>query len=138
MFAGQVEVAVHGGGQHVDGAAERQIARCGGAVIGVGVAGGNAVAIAVGMHADVTVLDLDISRLRDLDARYGGRIRTITSNALEVETAVRDADMVIGAVLVPGSKAPTLVSNDLVAQMKPGAVLVDIAIDQGAASRIRD
>jgi alanine dehydrogenase len=100
-------------------------------VIGAGVAGSNAVAVAVGMHADVTVLDLDISRLRDLDALYSGRIRTIISNGLEVETAVREADMVIGAVLVPGSKAPKLVSNDLVAQMKPGAVLVDIAIDQG-------
>ncbi|MFC9660014.1 alanine dehydrogenase [Nocardia sp. NPDC127606] len=100
-------------------------------VIGAGVAGGNAIAVAHGMRANVTVLDLNIARLREIDARYEGRVRTVMSNRLEVEAAVREADLVIGAVLVPGSKAPTLVSNDLVAQMKAGSVLVDIAIDQG-------
>ncbi|WP_167474507.1 alanine dehydrogenase [Nocardia arthritidis] len=100
-------------------------------VIGAGVAGSNAIAVAVGMHASVTVLDLNIARLREIDALYGGRVRTVTSNVHEVESAVRAADLVIGAVLVPGAKAPKLVSNDLVAQMKPGSVLVDIAIDQG-------
>lgn len=101
------------------------------AVIGAGVAGRNSAAIAVGMHADVTVLDLNIAPLRELDAQYRGQVRTVISNAHEVESAVREADMVIGAVLVPGAKAPKLVSNELVAQMKPGSVLVDIAIDQG-------
>ncbi|WP_306362311.1 alanine dehydrogenase [Nocardia sp. CC227C] len=100
-------------------------------VIGAGVAGGNAIAMAVGLHAEVTVLDLNIARLRAVDEQYGGRVQTVSSNAYEVAHAVREADLVIGAVLVPGAKAPTLVSNDLVAQMKPGSVLVDIAIDQG-------
>lgn len=100
-------------------------------VLGAGVAGGNAIAVAHGMRADVTVLDLNIARLREIDARYAGRVRTVMSNTLEVQTAVREADLVIGAVLVPGAKAPTLVPGDLVAQMKPGSVLVDIAIDQG-------
>ncbi|MBF6327052.1 alanine dehydrogenase [Nocardia transvalensis] len=100
-------------------------------VIGAGVAGRNAAAVAVGMHADVTVLDLNIAPLRELDAQYQGRVRTVISNSQEVENSVREADMVIGAVLVPGAKAPKLVSNELVAQMKPGSVLVDIAIDQG-------
>ncbi|MEV2221230.1 alanine dehydrogenase [Nocardia vinacea] len=100
-------------------------------VLGGGVSGSNAIAVAVGMHADVTVLDLNITRLRALDEQYRGQVRTIISNTFEVESLVREADLVIGAVLVPGAKAPTLVSNDLVAQMKPGSVLVDIAIDQG-------
>ncbi|WP_282782911.1 MULTISPECIES: alanine dehydrogenase [unclassified Nocardia] len=100
-------------------------------VIGAGVAGGNAIAMAVGLHAEVTVLDLNIARLRAVDEQYDGRVRTVASNAYEVADAVREADLVIGAVLVPGAKAPTLVSNGLVAQMKPGSVLVDIAIDQG-------
>lgn len=100
-------------------------------VLGAGVAGRNAAAIAVGMRAEVTVLDIDSVPLRELDAQYSGRVRTIVSNAHEVENAVRDADLVIGAVLVPGAKAPTLVPTALVAQMKSGAVLVDIAIDQG-------
>ncbi|MFI6869418.1 alanine dehydrogenase [Nocardia sp. NPDC050406] len=100
-------------------------------VIGAGVSGRNAIAVAHGMHADVTVLDLNIARLREIDDLYHGQVRTIMSNRLEVENLVREADLVIGAVLVPGAKAPTLVSNDLVAQMKPGSVLVDIAIDQG-------
>jgi alanine dehydrogenase len=91
----------------------------------------NAAAVAVGMHADVTVLDRDVERLRAADRIYQGRLRTVTSNTYELERAVLDADLVIGAVLVPGAKAPTLVSNDLVARMKPGSVLVDISIDQG-------
>ncbi|MBF6174767.1 alanine dehydrogenase [Nocardia blacklockiae] len=100
-------------------------------VLGAGVAGRNAVAVAVGMHADVTVLDLNVAPLRELDAQYQGRVRTVISNAQEVENSVRAADLVIGAVLVPGAKAPKLVSHELVEQMKPGSVLVDIAIDQG-------
>ncbi len=100
-------------------------------VLGAGVSGMNAAAIALGMQAEVLLLDLNITRLRQVDAIYQGHMQTIASNAYEIERAVVDADMVIGAVLVPGAKAPTLVSNDLVSRMKPGSVLVDIAIDQG-------
>ncbi len=100
-------------------------------VIGAGVSGQNAVAMAVGMGAEVTVLDLDIAKLRQLDDRYAGRVRTVVSNAHEIEKACLIADLVIGAVLVPGARAPRLVSNDLVRRMKAGSVLVDIAIDQG-------
>jgi alanine dehydrogenase len=100
-------------------------------VIGGGVAGLNAATIAVGMGADVQVLDTSVDRLRQLDNQFRGQLRTVTSSRYAVEQAVREADLVIGAVLVPGAKAPKLVSNDLVRDMKPGAVLVDIAIDQG-------
>src|ERR1700759_1377658 len=86
---------------------------------------------AAGMGARVTVLDKNIGRLRALDAIYQGHLQTIASNAYEVERAVLEADLVVGAVLVTGAKAPKLVSNDLVRRMKPGSVLVDIAIDQG-------
>jgi alanine dehydrogenase len=100
-------------------------------VIGAGVSGMNAAAIALGMQAEVLLLDKNIARLRAADAIYQGHLQTVASNAYEIERAVLDADLVIGAVLVPGAKAPTLVSNDLVKRMKAGSVLVDIAIDQG-------
>jgi alanine dehydrogenase len=100
-------------------------------VIGGGVSGQNAAAIALGMGAEVTLLDLSIPKLREIDARFGGRVRTVTSNAFELDRAVRGADLVIGAVLVPGARAPKLVSNELVSRMRAGSVLVDIAIDQG-------
>jgi len=100
-------------------------------VIGGGVSGQNAAQIAVGMGARVTVLDKNISKLRQIDAIYQGKIQTLASNAYEVERAVLDADLVIGAVLIAGAKAPKIVSNELVSRMKPGSVLVDIAIDQG-------
>ncbi|MFC5752627.1 alanine dehydrogenase [Actinomadura rugatobispora] len=100
-------------------------------VIGGGVSGLNAAQIAVGMGAAVTVLDVNVDRLRRIDEIYQGRLRTLVSNAYTVEEEVRAADLVIGAVLIPGAKAPTLVPNTLVAAMKPGSVLVDIAIDQG-------
>ncbi len=100
-------------------------------VLGGGVAGTNAAAVAVGMGARITVLDTNLRRLRELDARFSGRITTIGSNAAEVERAVLSADLVIGSVLVPGARAPKLVTDDLVARMRPGSVLVDIAIDQG-------
>ncbi|HEY5319578.1 MAG TPA: alanine dehydrogenase [Galbitalea sp.] len=100
-------------------------------VLGGGVAGTNAVSVSVGLGADVTVLDTNIQRLRELDALYAGRVRTIASNNYEIDRAVVRADMVIGSVLVPGAKAPKLVSNELVSRMKPGSVLVDIAVDQG-------
>ncbi len=100
-------------------------------VIGAGVSGMNAAAIALGMQAEVLLLDRNIERLRQADRIYQGHLQTVASNTFEVEQAVLDADLVIGAVLVPGAKAPTLVSNDLVSRMKPGSVLVDISIDQG-------
>ena len=100
-------------------------------VIGAGVSGMNAAAIALGMQAEVVVLDRDIDKLRAADKIYQGHLQTVASNAYEVERAVLDADLVIGAVLVAGAKAPVLVSNELVSRMKPGSVLVDIAVDQG-------
>jgi alanine dehydrogenase len=100
-------------------------------VLGGGVAGTNATHVAVGLGAEVTVLDTNIARLRELDALYAGRIKTIASNSFEIEKAVVASDLVIGSVLVPGAKAPKLVSNELVSRMKPGSVLVDIAVDQG-------
>ncbi|RKN37954.1 alanine dehydrogenase [Micromonospora endolithica] len=100
-------------------------------VIGAGVSGMNAAAIALGLQAEVLLLDKNVARLRQADAIYRGHLQTVASNAYEVERAVLDADLVIGAVLVPGAKAPTLISNELVSRMKPGSVLVDISIDQG-------
>jgi alanine dehydrogenase len=100
-------------------------------VLGAGVSGMNAAAIALGMQAEVLLLDKNIDKLREADRIYQGHLQTVASNRLEVELAVQDADLVIGAVLVPGAKAPTLVSNDLVSRMKSGSVLVDISIDQG-------
>ncbi|MGH3939327.1 MAG: alanine dehydrogenase [Pseudonocardiaceae bacterium] len=101
------------------------------AVIGAGVSGMNAATIALGLQAEVVVLDTNINRLRQIDFGYRGHLQTIASNTYEVEKACLWADLVIGAVLVPGAKAPMLVSNSLVARMRPGSVLVDIAIDQG-------
>jgi alanine dehydrogenase len=100
-------------------------------VLGAGVSGMNAAAIALGMQAEVLLLDKNVARLRSADAIYQGHCQTVASNAYEVERAVIDADLVIGAVLVPGAKAPKLISNELVSRMKPGSVLVDISIDQG-------
>jgi alanine dehydrogenase len=100
-------------------------------VLGAGVSGMSAAAIALGMQAEVLLLDKNVARLRQADAIYQGHCQTVASNAYEVERAVIDADLVIGAVLVPGAKAPTLVSNELVSRMKSGSVLVDISIDQG-------
>ena len=100
-------------------------------ILGGGVAGVHAATIALGMQANVTILDRNVARLRQLDAHFNGQVQTITSNSFEVEKAVLKADLVIGAVLIPGAKAPKLVTNELVSRMKPGSVLVDIAIDQG-------
>ena len=100
-------------------------------VLGAGVSGMNAAAIALGMQAEVLLVDKNVARLRSADAIYQGHLQTVASNTYEIERAVIDADLVIGAVLVPGAKAPMLVSNELVAKMKPGSVLVDISIDQG-------
>ncbi len=100
-------------------------------VIGAGVSGVNAAHVAQGMGADVTLLDTDVARLRSADALFRGTVRTAASSKLVVDRLLRDADMVIGAVLVPGDRAPKLVSNHQVSEMKDGSVLIDIAIDQG-------
>ncbi|GAA1513970.1 alanine dehydrogenase [Sphaerisporangium rubeum] len=102
-------------------------------VLGAGVSGMNAAVVALGMQAEVLILDKNIDRLRQADTIYRGHLRTVASNAYEIERAVLGADLVIGAVLVPGAKAPKLISNELVSRMKPGSVLVDISIDQGGA-----
>jgi alanine dehydrogenase len=102
-------------------------------VLGAGVSGLNAASVALGMQAEVLLIDKSIGRLRSVDSVYRGSLQTVASNAYEIERALVDADLVIGAVLVPGAKAPTLVSNDLVSRMKAGSVLVDISIDQGGA-----
>ncbi len=100
-------------------------------IIGAGVVGTNAMQMAVGTGARVTVLDKSIDRLRQLDLVYGNRISTVYSNAQSIEEAVLSADLVIGGVLVPGAAAPKLVSRSLISRMKKGAVVVDVAIDQG-------
>ncbi|HEY3292753.1 MAG TPA: alanine dehydrogenase [Candidatus Nanopelagicaceae bacterium] len=100
-------------------------------VIGGGVAGLNAAVIALGMGADVTVIDRSIARLQYIDALYAGRIKTLAASYHAIDREIGQADLVVGAVLVHGAKAPKLVSNDQVQKMKPGSVLVDIAIDQG-------
>ncbi|MCW2756089.1 MAG: ald [Marmoricola sp.] len=100
-------------------------------IIGAGVSGQNAANIALGMGADVTLLDTDLDKLRMSFWRYNNRVHGLASSRLAIQQQVLEADMVIGAVLIPGAKAPKLVTNDLVAQMKPGSVLVDIAVDQG-------
>ena len=100
-------------------------------VIGGGVAGANSAVIAAGMGADVTIFDTNIQRLRFLDDHFQGRVKTAASNPLDLDRAVVDSDLVIGSVLIPGAKAPKLVTNDMVSRMRPGSVLVDIAVDQG-------
>lgn len=104
-------------------------------VIGAGTAGRNAAWIAAGMEADVTILDLNVDKLRFIDSVHKGRITTLTSNRLTLEEQVPIADMVIGAVLVPGARAPQVLNEEMVAQMRPGAVLVDISIDQGGCAQ---
>jgi len=100
-------------------------------VIGGGVAGEHAATMALGMQADVTVIDISLPKLRELDARFNGAVKTRVSTAYDIAAELKDADLVIGSVLIPGEKAPKLVTDAMVKGMKPGSVLVDIAIDQG-------
>ncbi|WP_303219172.1 alanine dehydrogenase [Enterococcus asini] len=100
-------------------------------IIGGGIAGTNAAQIAFGLGAKVTVLDTNLQRLQELESEFSGQIQTLSSNLSNLETSLAAADLVIGAVLLPGHKAPKLVTREMVAQMKPGSVIVDIAIDQG-------
>ena len=107
-------------------------------VIGGGMAGTNAVRVAIGMGALVTVIDLSMERLRQLEELFGNEIQTLVSNPFNIAEAVKDADLVIGAVLIPGARAPKLVSEEMVKSMSPGSVLVDIAIDQGGIFETSD
>ncbi len=100
-------------------------------IIGGGIVGTNAAKIALGMGAKVTLVDLNLNRLRELDDIFGGRVYTLASNAYNLERAVIEADLVIGGVLIPGAAAPKIVTRAMVARMKKGAVIVDVAIDQG-------
>ncbi|KZE36885.1 alanine dehydrogenase [Bhargavaea cecembensis] len=107
-------------------------------VIGGGMAGANAARVAVGMGAQVTVIDLSPERLRQLDDQFGNDIQTLMSNPFNIAEAVKDADLVVGAVLIPGAKAPKLVTEEMIKSMQPGSVLVDIAIDQGGIFETSD
>ncbi|ERN51365.1 alanine dehydrogenase [Alkalihalophilus marmarensis] len=100
-------------------------------IIGGGVVGTNAAKIAVGLGADVTLIDLSADRLRQLDDQFGNDIQTLMSNPLNIAEAVKESDLVIGAVLIPGAKAPKLVTEEMIKSMTPGSVVVDVAIDQG-------
>ncbi len=103
------------------------------AVIGGGIVGLNAAKMALGLGADVTILDINPERLRQLDDLLTGRIKTVMSNPKNIACAVRDADLVVGAVLIPGARAPRLVTEDMVKNMSPGSVIIDVAIDQGGS-----
>ncbi|WP_071393844.1 alanine dehydrogenase [Bacillus tuaregi] len=107
-------------------------------VIGGGVAGTNAAKIAIGLGAKVTILDVNPERLRQLDDIFGSQISTLISNPFNIAEAVKESDLVIGAVLIPGAKAPTLVSEEMIKSMSPGSVIVDIAIDQGGIFETTD
>lgn len=107
-------------------------------IIGGGIVGTNAAKIAVGLGAEVTIVDSNPNRLRELNDLFGNEVSTIMSNPYNIEEAVKQSDLVIGAVLIPGSKAPKLVTTEMVKQMKPGSVIIDIAIDQGGIFETSD
>ncbi len=102
-------------------------------IVGGGTVGTNAAKMAVGMGADVTVIDNNLNRLRELDDIFGARVKTLASNPLNIAQAVKDSDVVIGSVLIPGAKTPQLITTEMVKEMAPGSVIVDVAIDQGGA-----
>lgn len=107
-------------------------------IIGGGVVGTNAAKIAVGLGADVTIIDLNAERLRQLDNIFGSKINTLMSNPYNIASAVQEADLVIGAVLIPGARAPKLVTEEMVKAMEPGSVIIDVAIDQGGIFETAD
>lgn len=107
-------------------------------IVGGGTVGTQAAKMAAGLGADVTIFDIDGGRLRALDDLFGGRVKTVMSSAYALAEAVRTADLVIGAVLIPGARAPKLVTREMVAQMRPGAVIVDVAVDQGGCVETAD
>lgn len=102
-------------------------------VVGGGIVGTNAAKMAMGLGAQVTIIDINLDRLRYLDDVFGGRIQTLISNSYNITLAVKQADLVVGAVLIPGARAPKLVTEEMVRQMSPGSVIVDVAIDQGGS-----
>lgn len=107
-------------------------------VIGGGIAGTNAAKIAVGMGADVTVIDLSAERLRQLEDLFGRDVQTLMSNPFNIAESVKNSDLVVGAVLIPGAKAPKLVSEEMIKSMQPGSVVIDVAIDQGGIFETSD
>ncbi|MGG4220578.1 alanine dehydrogenase [Paenibacillus jamilae] len=107
-------------------------------IVGAGVVGTNAAKIAIGLGAEVTIIDLRLDRLRQLDDIFGTQINTLVSNPFNIDSAVTEADLVIGAVLIPGAKAPRLVTEDMVKRMKPGSVIIDVAVDQGGIVETAD
>jgi alanine dehydrogenase len=102
-------------------------------IIGGGAVGTNAAIMAIGLRANVTIIDISANRLRELDDMFGGTVTTLMSNPLNIQEAVKDADLLIGAVLIPGAKAPLLVSEDMVKKMSKGSVIIDVAVDQGGS-----
>lgn len=108
------------------------------AVVGGGIAGTNAARVALGMGAQVTIIDLNPDRLRQLEDLFGSQVQTLISNPYNIGEAVREADLVVGAVLIPGAKAPKLVSEEMIKSMSPGSVVIDIAIDQGGIFETSD
>lgn len=107
-------------------------------IIGGGAVGTNAAKMAIGLGADVTIIDLSADRLRQLDDIFGAQIKTLMSNPFNIAEAVKEADLLVGAVLIPGAKAPKLVTEEMVKTMKPGSVIVDVAIDQGGIVETSD
>ncbi len=102
-------------------------------VIGEGIVGTNAAKMAVGLGANVTILDVNTDRLRQLDDMFRGRLKTLASNSYNIAESVKKADLVVGAVLIPGARAPQLVTEEMIKTMQPGSVVVDVAIDQGGS-----
>lgn len=128
---------IHGGGGILLGGIPG-VSRGKVAIIGGGVAGTNAAKVAIGMGASVTILDLNPDRLRQLDDLFGTDVQTMISNPMNIADSVKEADLVVGAVLIPGAKAPKLVTVEMIQSMKPGSVVVDIAIDQGGIFETSD
>ncbi len=131
--AGSHLLEAHCGGRGILLGGVTGVERANVVIVGGGNVGTNAAKIAVGMGANVTILDLNTKRLAYLDDIFGGRVQTLLSNSLHIAHAVKNADLVVGCVLIPGAKAPKLVTEEMVKTMKPGSVLVDVAIDQGGS-----